>query len=253
MTSVADDPVTGVVEKGWKLLVSLFAPQYDANALRRELEAAFKNAERKVLGQSRCRLVIPAVHARTGSVHVFCTDHHPDLTQYADTPAATVALATAAAPTFFAAATVGEGLYLDGGLWANNPSLAALSEAVARLHVPLDHIDILSVGTTSEPYTGGQANEGFIGWLKGKRIINLLMHAQEQGTVALANELAGRARVLRINQTLAPGQVSLADVSGIPTLRDDGLRAGADRATLADVKARFLNGIKVAPWKETAA
>jgi len=227
-------------------------PAYDAAVLRTELERAFSAAPRKTLGESICRLVIPAVHARTGSVHVFCTDHHPDLARQAGLAATDVALATAAAPTYFRSATVDDGAYLDGGLWANNPTLAAVAEAVSRLNVPLNRIDILSVGTTSEPYAGGALNAGFMGWLRGGRIINLLMHAQDQGIIRLAHALAGRPRMLRVDQMLVPGQVSLDNVDRIPDLGDYGKRAGEDTDTIADVKARFLNGIQAEAWKAPA-
>lgn len=248
MTSLRD-PQTGLGDVMWNAARRLWAPGYDASVLATELEAAFAAAPGKVLGDSVCRLVIPAVHARTGSVHAFCTNHHADLTRQAGLAATAVALATAAAPTYFRAATVDDGAYLDGGLWANNPTLAAVAEAVSRLNVPLSRIDILSVGTTSEPYAGGALNAGFIGWLRGGRIINLLMHAQEQGIIRLAHGLAGRPRMLRIDQMLVPGEVSLDNVDRIPDLKDYGKRAAEDTDTLADVKARFLNGIKAAAWK----
>ena len=60
-------------------------------------------------------------------------------------------LASAAAPTFFAEATVdgpiATGRYIDGGLWANNPVLPAIAEAVGHLGTSPDRIDVLSVGT----------------------------------------------------------------------------------------------------------
>jgi patatin-like phospholipase/acyl hydrolase len=248
--SVRDDSVLTFAAKAWNFVAHRsHAPQYDAGVLKEELAAAFANAPRKTIGTSLCRLVIPSVHARTGAVHTFCTDHHEDLGADKDKSPVEVALATAAAPTFFRAADVDAGAWLDGGLWANNPTLAALAEAVGRLHVPLNRIDILSVGTTSEPQPGNPLNGGFTDWVKGKRIINLLMYAQEQGTIALTNSLATRARVLRVDQMLVPGTVSLDDVEGIPLLKDCGLRIGENRDTMADVKARFLNGINVVPWR----
>jgi hypothetical protein len=247
MTSLRD-PQTGVGNIVWNAVRRLWAPKFDSGVLRRELEAAFKAAPGKKLKDAACRLVIPSVHARTGSVHVFCTNHHPELTLHAGLDATEVALATAAAPTYFGAATVDDGVYLDGGLWANNPTLAAVAEAVARLNVPLNRIDILNVGTTSEPYDAAQPNAGFIGWLKGGRIVNLLMHAQAQGTIQLAGSLAGHPRVLRVDQMLVPGKVSLDNVERIPDLKDFGKEAAAHADTLADVKARFLNGIKAEHW-----
>ena len=248
--SVQDDPVLTWLAKVWDFFARRSrAPQYDADVLKQELEKAFENAPRQTLGTSLCRLVIPSVHARTGTVHAFCTNHHPDLIADADRTPVEVALATAAAPTFFRAAEVDAGAYLDGGLWANNPTLAALAEAVGRLHVPLNRIDILGIGTTSEPQPENPRNGGWLDWLKGKRIINLLMYAQEQGTIELTASLATRARVLRIDQMLVPGTVSLDNATRVEDLVDYGLNAGKDRDTFADVKARFLNGIKVADWK----
>src|SRR5262249_15357171 len=146
-----------------------------------------------------------------------------------------VALATAAAPTYFRSAIVDDRAYLDGGLWANNPTLAAVAQAGAGLNVPLKPIAIFSVGTTSGPSVGGGLNAGFLGWLQGGRIINLLMHAQAQGIIRLANELAGRPRMLRVDQMLVPDQVSLDNVERIPDLMDYGKRAGEDTDTIADV------------------
>ena len=48
---------------------------------------------------------------------------------------------------------------------------------------------------------------------------------------------------------LVPGTVSLDNATRVEDLVDYGLNAGKDRDTFADVKARFLNGIKVADWK----
>ena len=63
-----------------------------------------------------------------------------------------VALASAAAPTYFPARQVGDDqrAYLDGGLWANNPSLAAihsLTESGTSIH----DIALLSIGCGRTP------------------------------------------------------------------------------------------------------
>jgi predicted acylesterase/phospholipase RssA len=59
-----------------------------------------------------------------------------------------VALASAAAPTYFPARRVGDDqrAYLDGGLWANDPSVAAI-EALTDRGTSLNDISLLSVGT----------------------------------------------------------------------------------------------------------
>ena len=158
-------------------------------------------------------------------------------------------MATAAAPTYFRAAEVDDRAYVDGGVWANNPSMAALVEALARLRVPLNRIDILSIGTTSAPYAGRSTlNAGFAGWLWKGRIAELLMNAQAQGVLELSNDLAGHARMLRVDQSLVPGEVSLDNVNRIADLKDYGKQVAARPDTVADVKARFLNGVPVEDW-----
>lgn len=242
-------PMTSFSERGWHLARSFLRAKFAQNTLRAELESAFAKAAGKTLSDAGCRLLIPACHARTGAVRLFRTNHHPDLAGEANLSTIDVALATAAAPTYFRAAQVDGKAYLDGGIWANNPTMAALVETLSRLRVPLNHIDVLSVGTTSAPYSGRETlNAGYAGWLSKGRIIELLMQAQAKGTLELASNLAGRARLLRIDQTLVPGEVSLDNVNRIPDLKDYGTEAASHPDVLADVKARFLNGIRAEPW-----
>src|ERR1041385_3574103 len=180
------DPNTGFGDIAGNWWHRIWKPKFDSRLLREQLELAFKDAPGKKLEDSLCRLVIPSGHALTGAAHIFCTNHHPELTLQAARPATDVALATAAAPTYFGAATVDDSAYLDGGLWANNPTLAAVVEATTRLNVPLSRIDVLSVGTTSTPYDAAPLNSGFAGWLRGGRIVDVLMQAQAQGAIQLA-------------------------------------------------------------------
>jgi uncharacterized protein len=147
------------LHRKWKSqLRSVLSPKYSQHVLSRELEQAYyKDAERKVLGDSVCRLVIPAYDAVGGVCHVFRTPHHALLTADKNTDVVQVALATAAAPTYFSSAVVknlvSNASFFDGGVWANCPAMAAIVEAVCYLGVPLDRIDVLSIGTTEEPFT----------------------------------------------------------------------------------------------------
>ncbi|MBR1191444.1 CBASS cGAMP-activated phospholipase [Bradyrhizobium sp. AUGA SZCCT0160] len=242
-------PMTSLGQRLLATLRSLIKPKFAQEILQSELATAFDSAPWKILRDARCRLVIPSCHARTGGVHIFRTNHHPALTAAADYLATDIALATAAAPTYFRAAEVDDRAYLDGGVWANNPSMAALVEALSRLRVPLNHVDILSVGTTSAPFAGRSTlKAGFAGWLWKGRIAELLMHAQAQGVLELSNDLAGHARMLRVDLSLVPGEVSLDNVNRIADLKDYGKQVAAKPDTVADVKARFLNGVPVEDW-----
>jgi len=230
-------------------------PKYSQTILLRELETAFsRSGNRPRLKDSRCRLVIPAYHAVGGVSHLFRTPHHPDLTADADTEAAHAAMATAAAPTFFSAAKianmVAESSYFDGGVWANSPAMAAIVEATCFLRVPLERVDVLSVGTTEEPLTfRKQTRAGVIGWLRKKRILDLLMNVQQESSLKLARHLVSDARFLRVNRVTAPGTYRLDGPKEIGELADLGNLEALRTEVLGQVKSRFLNGVSVTPWE----
>jgi hypothetical protein len=74
--------------------------------------------------------------AMSGRIYVFKTAHDPRLRYDVEAPGVDFALATSAAPTYFAAApfpTQRERSYVDGGVWANCPALVRVDEATAIL------------------------------------------------------------------------------------------------------------------------
>jgi patatin-like phospholipase/acyl hydrolase len=236
----------------------LFKPKYSQEILLRELEDAFYRGPDKkpiALKGSLCRLVIPTYHAVAGASHQFRTPHHPDLTADAATEAAHAALATAAAPTFFTAAKianmVAESSYFDGGVWANSPAMAAIVEAVCFLRIPVERLDVLSVGTTEEPFTVRKlTHAGGIRWLRKKRLLDLLMNVQQESSLKLAQQLVSSPRFLRVNHTSAPGAYKLDGPNEIGELADLGNRAALQPDVLNQVKSRFLNGVSVTAWEK---
>jgi len=246
-------PITSLVRKFKYTVLHFLKPKYSQQILLHELETAFcRGVGRKpTLSDSKCRLLIPAYHAVAGSPHVFRTPHHPDMTGDASIESAKVALATAAAPTFFSAAkvenSIGESKYFDGGVWANSPVMAAIIEATCHLEVPLDRIDVLSVGTTEEPFTvRNRTNAGIIRW--GKKLITLLMNAQGDSTQNHAKLLAGEMRYLRVNVVTPNGSYELDSVNEIEELASRGNLKGLEPDVIRQVKSRFLNGVRVKPW-----
>lgn len=251
-------PVTRLRGRVHHTLRHVVVPKYSQAILLRELEAAFnRGGNRPRLKDSRCRLVIPAYHAVGGTSHLFRTPHHPDLTADADTEAAHAALATAAAPTFFTAAKianmVAESSYFDGGVWANSPAMAAIVEATCFLRIPLERVDVLSVGTTDEPFTvRKQTRAGVIGWLRKKRILDLLMNVQQESSLKLARQLVSDARFLRVNRVTAPGSYRLDGPKEIGELADLGNLEALRTEVLGQVKSRFLNGVSTTQWEPYA-
>jgi hypothetical protein len=185
--------------------------------------------------------------------HLFRTPHHPNLTGDAERAIAEVALATAAAPTFFSAAKIknmiAENAYFDGGVWANCPAMAAIVEAVCFLGVPLDRIDILSVGTTDEPFTVRKHTAaGIVRW--SAKLLRLLMNAQEETSLKHAELLTGKPRFLRVNVTTSPGTYLLDSSGDIEELAGLGNREAEKHDIIGQVRSRFLNGVVVNPWQK---
>lgn len=240
--------------KQWKQqLCHIFKPKHSQNVLLRELKAAyFPSDQNKNLGDSICRLVVPSYDAVSGGCHIFRTPHHSLLKADEFTCAAEVALASAAAPTYYSAAKVrnliSNASYFDGGVWANCPVMAAIVEAVCYLEVPLNRIDVLSIGTTSEPFTVKMmAQAGIARW--GKTLIELLMNAQVDSALLHAQQLVGEPRFLRINTMANPGMYSLDNANEIESLITLGNKKASDPTILYQVKSRFLNGVSTMNWK----
>lgn len=246
-------PIMRLHRKLGSHLHSMFWPKHSQRVLRSEIEKAiFPDQRRKVLADSRCRLVIPAYDAVGGVCHVFRTPHHALLMGDKATDAAHVALATAAAPTYLPAAVVenmiSSASFFDGGVWANCPAMAAIVEAVCYLGVPLDRIDVLSIGTTEEPFTvKDKVQAGWARW--GRTLIDLLMNAQVDSSVRHAQLLVGEPRFLRINTMTTPGMYKLDGSKEIEDLIALGNRKASNPEILYQVKSRFLNGIDAMDWK----
>ncbi len=124
------------------------------------------------LGDARNPVAIPAVNVTQGRPQVFKTRHKAEWTRDWKYKVVDVALATAAAPTFFELAEVDGNLYADGGLFANAPDLIALHEAEHFFRVPLEAARLLSIGTTTKSYSlsfSAGRQFGIADWMEDQR------------------------------------------------------------------------------------
>lgn len=215
----------------------LLRPKYDAKPLKDALTAQFQD---RVLGESITRLVIPALTLESGEVHIYKTAHHPRFEMDYKVSAVDVALATAAAPTYFQEHLSREGAALvDGGLWANNPMGVGAVEAVGILGWDQREVDLLSVGCTTSPLDAMK----FQGNRKGAvfyagRIVDLMMTAQSSASSGTAAVLFGHEHVHRITTIVDRGRFDLDDADGIAGLR--GLGQDEARKAVPKVRQVFL-------------
>ena len=108
-------------------------------------------------------------------------------------------LASCAAPTFFAPKSVDNFLLADGGLWANNPSTVAFTEALSVFGKEAREIRMLSVGTGhSVNMYHNRRGWGFITGWGGAKLTSYVMTLQSQASARTAKLLL-KENYLRIN------------------------------------------------------
>lgn len=125
----------------------LFRRRYPSGPLRSLLAETLGDA---LLGDGRTRLLIPAYDVDSDDIYLFRTPHSSHLRRDWRVPMVDVALATSAAPAYFTPHRVGDVRMIDGGIYANNPAMLGLVEAVRFCGQPTDTVHVLSIGTTTE-------------------------------------------------------------------------------------------------------
>jgi patatin-like phospholipase/acyl hydrolase len=233
-------PATGRLGIGG-FLRQLFTTKHSHEKLR---QALYKVLQERKFGEAKNRLIIPTYDAIGGRIFLLKTAHHPRFKFDIEALAVDVALATSAAPTYFQASPfpVHQGSsFVDGGVWANNPVLAGVVEAVSFLGMPLEQIDVLSIGTTSAPFNiAKNRNAGIVKWNVG--MINLMFEGQAEAALKQAKLLLND-RVFRIDVVTKPGEFSLDDAEPdkIDWLINLGRGEAVKKANLDTVVSRFFS------------
>jgi len=171
--------------------------KFHPDPLARALRNCFGD---RLLGESSKRLVIPSYSLADDDVYIFRTPHHQRLKRDHRVEIWRVAMATAAAPTYFPAFRGVEAIPLvDGGVWAGNPTMVAVVEAVGTLGVPLSDLRVMSLGTTQPIKRGSKRLEsgGLAKWAKPS--VEVFLRGQALCATNQARHLLGKENVLRLD------------------------------------------------------
>jgi patatin-like phospholipase/acyl hydrolase len=210
-----------------------FGSRYQSTALRSALTDVFGSAK---LGQVKARVLIPSMNG-SGHIHVYKTPYHPKLEMDYKVNIVDVALATSAAPTYLPPHVSPEGIpFLDGGLWANNPTGMAVVDALSMLDANRDNIEVLSLGCTKEPSSFSKVGRGKLAWAKAA--IEAAMVGQSFASMGTALQLLGHNHVARINPEVRPNQFALDKTEGVEELR--GLGYSQARYQIPLLRPRFF-------------
>jgi patatin-like phospholipase/acyl hydrolase len=187
----------------------LMRAKYSSEPLRAALTEVFGE---RTFGESTKRLVITSYNVAADDVYLFRTPHLPGLKRDWREKAVNVALATSAAPTYLPGMPLDGARLVDGGVWANNPAMVALTEAVGPLSVPLDAIRVFSLGTTTDVRHRHRRLDrgGLLPWARDA--VEVLMRAQSESAAKQVRHFVGKDNVLRLNPTVPTGALALDDV-----------------------------------------
>jgi predicted acylesterase/phospholipase RssA len=233
----------------------LWRPKYSQEPLRAALASVFAN---KKFGDSKCRLLIPTYDALRGRIFLMKTAHHARFSYDYNASAVDIALATSAAPTFFKPSELEEhegNVYIDGGVWANCPALAAVVEAHHFLGAALPSIQVLSIGTTSESSaTLNKLDRGPLSWLSygalrwAPRLLGVMFQAQMENALSTASLLT-QGNLYRVDQITPEGAYSLDSIGKIRNLIQLGRSRAVEKEVIEHVQKHFLNGVLATPFR----
>lgn len=196
-----------------RLVRQFISSKYSPDALRSALEDTFKDC---TLSDSKVRLLIPSFNVNNGEIHIYKTRHHARFHTDFRVSMVDVALATTAAPTYFPIHKgAGRALYVDGGLWANNPVGNAVVEAVSWLGKDPRSIKVLSLGCTQSPasFSGLRGGKDWV-----RNGLEVALRGQSGGSLGIAYSLVGHEKVFRVNPAVPANKFKLDRAKTIPEL-----------------------------------
>jgi uncharacterized protein len=205
--------------KAWQLWTWLRGPKL----MHEELEAALKRRfGESLLDESSTRLVIPAFMMPKTEIAVFKTDHHRDFRNDHLSPMWKVARSTSAAPTYLKGLEHQESgrIFIDGGVWANNPVMVALVDALSAYDLTPDQIEVLSVGTGNAPFELRKPDifRGLVAW---HAAIKAAMFLTTDNATAQVKLLLGPEKCLRLEPSGAAASIEIDDYDAAFALLPD--------------------------------
>lgn len=229
---------------------SFLSSKYKNDGLKQTIAEVV--GETILIGDLKHRVIIPTVNLTKGKPQVFKTPHHSDFVRDHKLKISDVAVATAAAPTYFPIAEIGDELYADGGLYANAPDQLAVHEAEHFLDVSTDDIHVLSIGTTTTQFSLSHETPrdlGIKGW--GADLASTIISSQQMISVYMMEHKLGD-RYIRIDEIQSRKQeqdlgLDVATKNAQKTIK--GLASGSVQAVIK--KPQLVNLFKHAPHEPT--
>jgi patatin-like phospholipase/acyl hydrolase len=223
-------------------LDSAFRARFCPDALQKSFDEGF--GERTLGDVDFTRLIIPSVNLTQGRPHVFRSRHLPLGVIDREIKVSDAVIAGTAAPTYFPHRQIGDNAYVDGGVWAADPSMLAFAETIriqqfeqgaeGFSHCDVNDIHLLSIGTGRAKYSLSPpgADAGLLYW--APRVADLMGTCQAQG-IHLPLKFLLQDRYRHINFDMKE-KWGLDEVANIPKLFSMGEQKAEEKfQTMQDV------------------
>ncbi len=217
-----DSETQEIFQKKWYRNPLLFSKYSNAKLL----QIIAKHIPKTPLSEISTPLLITSSEITKSELHVFRSSYAKKLNEsnYSDGNVCLLdaIVASCAAPTFFAPKMMNDKLLADGGLWANNPSIAAYVEALTVFGKNASQVRILSIGTGhSTSMYGNKRGWGFLSGWGGVKLVSYVMTLQSHSS---ANMMT---RLLQNNYLRVDPKIDFWDIDTVKQL--DKLKALAER------------------------
>lgn len=198
-------------------LGGVITPKYDNQNLKSVLDEVFGD---RIFNDVKTRLMITATNISDGMPWVFKSLYHERLVRDQDVKLADAVLASCCAPMYFNPYEMNNQLLADGGLWANNPALSALVEALGHnIDMKRYKVRLISIGTGVNikhyPLDWVEKKWGATRW--GVGLIDVILNMQSFSVEKYLNTIMNSGQYLRINFNIE-NNLSIDDIKIIPLL-----------------------------------
>lgn len=193
----------------YKMWVRLRKAPYSRENLEAELQKEFGE---ETFGSASVATCIPAFEGRYGEPFVFKTPHHQDYKMDWQEKLVDIGLSTAAAPTFFSAVERNGYVFADGGIWANNPAMIGVVEALSCFGIERTQIRLLSLGCGQKRYKMKSWHRagGLLIW--AFKFYQSAMRTQSHNALGQAGLLIGKENLIRLDGNEESRGIAMDDV-----------------------------------------
>ena len=221
-----------------KFSFGCFKSKYKNRKLKNILETEFGD---KRLGEINKPLMIVSSDLLNGNVYVHKSNYLSKIEAYTrdkNTKLAEAILSSCMAPSYFNPIRLDNNYLLcDGGIWANNPSLLGLVEAMSKFKKEINQINIMSIGTGGKKvYFKDNKSWGLCTGWKFQKLVSYLFSISSKGVTNMSSLLL-KENYIRVDSDI---DYNIDDVSNLDNLKSYANKCFLDNKSKIE---QFLNSI----------